>query len=91
MSSIDFISELFSGAVEVKQDQELLNLIHQIKSHKEPPEDKSDIYNLRYPWQKFGGVSSGIYMVWFWYRDEVILEKATKEDIIFALKEFEDN
>lgn len=68
---------------------ELLELIQKIKSHSEPPRDKNDPYYQRYPWNKFGGVSSGICMCWCWYRDDVIFEKATKEDILFALNEFE--
>lgn len=68
---------------------ELLELIQKIKSHSEPPMDKNDLYYQRYPWNKFGGISSGICMCWCWYRDDVILEKATKEDILFALNEFE--
>jgi hypothetical protein len=43
-----------------------------IKSFKHPPLDRNDIYFLRSPWNKFGGVSSGINMAWCWYRDDCI-------------------
>ena len=59
-----------------------------IKSHAEPPQVDDDIYNLRKPWQKFGGVSSGICMCWCWFRDDVIEEKATDEDVDMAFNEF---
>lgn len=73
----------------MENHNELLELIQTIKSHSEPPRNEDDIYNMRYPWQKFGGVSSGICMCWCWYRDDVILEKATKADMLFALNEFD--
>lgn len=87
MNNPDFLTWLFQNAEEVKQDEELLILIHKIKEYDTPPYDDNDPYYLKYPWQKFGGVSSGICMAWHWYKDEVILEKATKEDIILALSE----
>ena len=89
----DFLRLLFDGAREVnitEEDKELLNLIYRIQSYSEPPKRDDDIYDLRNPWQKFGGVSSGICMAWFWYRDDVIFEKATKEDILLALSELEE-
>lgn len=71
------------------EKKDLLSLIHQIKMHKEPPYIKDDLYNLREPWQRFGSVYAGIWMGWMWYRDDVILQKATKEDMLLALNEFE--
>jgi hypothetical protein len=68
---------------------EMLKLIEKIKSHSRPPIDNSDPYFKRYPWQKLGGVSSNAFMSWCWYRDDVILEYAAKEDILYALDEFE--
>lgn len=73
----------------MENGNELLELIQKIKSHSEPPRDENDLYYQRYPWNKFGGISSGICMCWCWYRDDVILEKATKKDILYALNEFE--
>lgn len=58
-----------------------------IKSFKKPPFSEDDIYNLRYPWQKFGCVSSGICMCWGWWRDDVIEEQATDKDVDVAYKE----
>lgn len=69
------------------ESKELLSMIKTIKSYEQPPFRKDDIYYHREPWQKFGGVSSGICMVWCWYRDDVILEKATPQDIMAAYKE----
>lgn len=70
-----------------------LEMIHKIKEYKEPPYTEDDPYYLRYPWTKFGTVSSGIYVKWYWYNDEAILQKTTAEDIIKAYKEIkgEDN
>jgi hypothetical protein len=65
----------------------MLESIRKIKSHSEPPWDKHDIYYMRYPWQKFGGVSSGVCMGWCWYRDDVILRNVSQEDIDEALKQ----
>lgn len=72
----------------MENEDRLLELIHKIKSYAEPPSNKDDLYNMRYPWQKFGGVSSGICQCWCWYRDDVILKNATEKDINFALNEF---
>lgn len=66
---------------------DLLALVHTIKSYETPPYIEDDAYYKREPWQKFGGVSSGIVMKWCWFRDEVILERATEEDILRAAKE----
>ncbi len=71
------------------EKQELLNMIHEIKKHQEPPYREDDPYNHRYPWQKLGAVSSGICMAWGWYWDTVILENATKDDLLAALTEYE--
>ena len=75
---------------ENEDEQELLDMIHKIKKHETPPKREDDPYDLRYPWQKLGGVSSGICMAWCWYWDTVILEKATKEDLIAALSEYDN-
>lgn len=66
---------------------DLLVLIHTIKSYAAPPFIEDDAYYMREPWQKFGGVSSDIVMKWCWFRDEVILEKATEDDILKAVRE----
>lgn len=67
--------------------QLLLDQIHEIKSYEKPPYLEKDPYYLRYPWDKFGGISSGIYEKWYWYRDTVILGRATEQDIQYALLE----
>ena len=61
--------------------------IRYIKSFKEPPFLEDDIYYLRNPWSKFGGISSGICMCWCWYKDDVILNKITEEDLELAYEE----
>lgn len=63
---------------------DLLAIIRTIKSYSSPPQVEGDAYFEREPWQKFGSVSSGICMKWCWFRDDVILEKATEEDILKA-------
>ena len=68
---------------------EMLELIHKIKSYKEPPWDKHDAYWQRDPWRKFGCVSSGICMCWCWYRDEVIMRNADANDVAEALRQLE--
>ena len=68
----------------------ILPVIKSIKIHVAPPFIASDVYYERKPWPKFGAVSSGICECWCWYRDEVILEKASDEDVILALKEMND-
>lgn len=72
-----------------KAEQELLEMIHKIKSRREPPYKEDDPYYLRYPWTKLGAVSSGVCMAWGWYWDTVILEEATKDDLLAALTEYE--
>lgn len=67
---------------------ELLEIIRKIKAHPEPPNVDDDAYNTRHPWDKFGGVSSGICQGWFWFKDEVILSKITLGDALLALEEF---
>lgn len=64
-----------------------LEKIKKIKEYEEPPWDDNDIYYHREPWQKFGGVSSGICMNWCWYRDEIIDAKTTDEDVDMAYNE----
>ena len=76
-SLLDFIKSAGYTIEVVKEDER----IKFIKSFDKPPWDEKDIYWQRYPWQKFGSVSSGICMVWCWYRDDVILKKCTDEDI----------
>ena len=73
-----------------EDEQELLDMIHKIKEHETPPNREDDPYDLRYPWSKLGDASSGIFMTWCWYWDTVILEKATKEDLIAALSEYDN-
>ena len=52
-----------------------------IKSHSHPPYEDGDLYFQRYPWNKFGAVSSGICECWCWFKDFVIEEKATDIDV----------
>ena len=73
--------------VDDTEKQMLLDMIHEIKKYKAPPDRKGDPYNLRYPWQKLGGVSSGISMVWCWYWDGVILNNTQEIDLLRALTE----
>lgn len=70
-------------------NQEKLEILKIIKQHKHPPYLEEDAYYKRQPWQKFGGISSGIFMCWCWYYDEIILAKATDDDLIMALEEIE--
>ena len=56
-----------------------------IKSFKEPPFLKNDIYYEREPWPKFGGISSGICMCWCWYKDVYI--SATDNEVDMAYDE----
>ena len=56
-----------------------------IKSFKEPPFLKNDLYYERSPWPKFGSVSSGICMCWCWYRDAYI--SATDDEVDMAYDE----
>lgn len=65
----------------------IVEKIRYIKSFKEPPFLENDIYYLRNPWSKFGGISSGICMCWRWYRDDIILNKITEEDLELAYEE----
>lgn len=71
-------------------EQELLDMIHRIKSCKTPPYKEDDPYYLRDPWSRLGSVSSGICMAWGWYWDTVILSEATKEDLLTALREINE-
>lgn len=73
--------------IPLKKLEAKLEKIRKIKSYGTPPFDEADPYYEREPWQKFGGISSGICMAWGWFRDGVILEKTTDEDIEKALKE----
>lgn len=65
----------------------IIEKIRYIKSFKEPPFLKDDIYYFRNPWSKFGGISSGICMGWHWYKDDVILDEITEEDLELAYEE----
>ena len=64
-----------------------LEKIKKIKEYEAPPWDDNDIYYHREPWQKFGGVSSGICVKWCWYRDDIINDKTTDEDVDMAYNE----
>lgn len=64
-----------------------LEKIKRIKELSMPPWDDDDPYYFREPWQKFGGISSGICMCWFWYRDEIIDAKTTDDDVEIAYEE----
>ena len=66
--------------------EEKLALIREIKSYKNPPFLDSDIYYLRLPWAHIGGLGS-FTMSWCWFRDEVILAKATDDELINAAEE----
>ena len=68
---------------------EALELIRRIKSYDQPPWNNKDPYWHRDPWQKFGGVSSGICMRWCWYRDDVIIRNVTEEDLSKAIRQLE--
>ena len=61
-------------------------LIKTIKSYKEPPWDKHDIYYTRYPWNLLGGVSSGICERWYWYTDDMIDAKCNVDVLVYASK-----
>lgn len=61
--------------------------IKKIKEYTEPPMYPDDPYWHREPWQKFGVVSSGICMRWYWYRDEVIDAKTTNDEVDMAYNE----
>jgi len=69
--------------------KERLKIIWQIKAYKEPPFLDSDIYYTRLPWAHIGGLGS-FAMSWCWFRDEVILAKATDDELVEALKELKD-
>jgi hypothetical protein len=64
-----------------------LDMIHKIKTYKEPPYKKEDMFFTRYPWNLFGGVSSGICEKWYWYYDDMILERASHDAICDAYNE----
>jgi hypothetical protein len=67
--------------------EELKRKIAEIKSYRKPPFIEADAYYSREPWRKFGGISSGIYMGWCWFRDEYIYSQATEKDIEKAYNE----
>ena len=71
-------------------DEETSCLLRKIKSYSHPPKREDDFYNHRKPWSKLGAVSSEISMGWYWFKDEVIMEKATREDLMLALSELEN-
>jgi hypothetical protein len=49
-----------------------------------PPYDKSDIYYTRDNWSRYGGISSGAYVCWCWFKsvrelpDDELLELYNK-------------
>ena len=72
--------------------QEILKVMEEIKyikSFGDPPLLQEDLYYNRYPWNKFGGVGSGICECWGWYRDDIIYQKTTAEDRKIAKQEME--
>ena len=85
-SIVEYLKQFQYKITEVKHDKR----IDYIKSFDKPPWDENDIYWHRYPWQKFGCVSSGICMAWYWYRDDVILKNCIDEDIEEACQQMRD-
>ena len=72
--------------------QEILKVMEEIKyikSFGNPPLLKDDLYYNRYPWYKFGGVSSGICEGWQWYSDEYIFRYTKEKDRRSAKKQME--
>ena len=72
--------------------QEILKVMEEIKyikSFRNPPLLKDDLYYHRHPWNKFGGVSSGICECWCWYCEEHIYSNTTAEDRQMAKEEME--
>lgn len=80
--------EIKEGDIELTEE-ERIDLLSKIKKHREPPFLNDDAYYNRRPWNKFGGVSSGICVCWNWYQDKFILENATDNDLITAFQEIE--
>lgn len=64
-----------------------LEKIRIIKQLSMPPWDDNDPYYLREPWKKFGGISPGICMYWFWCRDDIIDAHTTEADVDLAYAE----
>lgn len=62
-----------------------LEKIKLIKENSSPPFSKDDRYNLRYPWPKFGNVSSKSNMEWVWFSDRKINAKASEIDVNNAM------
>lgn len=73
-----------------QQRRELLQLMEKVRQYPKPPDNKDDLYDEREPWNKLGGVSSGISMGWGWCADYAVLQYATKEDLMRAIKELEE-
>ncbi len=58
-------------------------MLKEIKSHRTPPFLESDPYFCREPWRKFGAYFDG----YGWFSDEIILSRATTEEITKAYNE----
>lgn len=85
---MDFVEQVQNAEAE-PQDKinERIEKIHKIKQFTSPPYKSDDAYYEREPWDKFGGVSSGICVGWSWYNDKHILQNATDADIDLAISE----
>lgn len=68
--------------------QELLDLIREIKKHDSPPVSPGKQLDCQYPWYLLGTVSSGICVAWEWFPDALILQRANKNDLLFALEQY---
>lgn len=69
-----------------------IELIRKIKSYSAPPLIEGDMYYQRDPWYNFGSMDcSSIFVRWRWYIDDVILRKASDEDLRLALTELKNN
>jgi hypothetical protein len=75
--------------MELKEILKIIEEIQYIKSFGDPPFLKDDMFYNRKPWNKFGGVSSGICQCWCWYCDEYIYSNTTAEDRQMAKEEME--
>ena len=75
--------------MELQEILKVMEEIKYIKSFGNPPLLKDDLYYHRYPWYKFGGVSSGICEGWQWYSDEYIFRYTKEKDRRSAKKQME--
>lgn len=72
--------------------QQRIEFIHKIQSYSEPPLIEGDMYYQREPWPKLGGMDcSSIFVRWRWYTDDVILQKASDEELRLAMTELKNN